>query len=378
MNAPATAANPFGSSAIAERQSDALVAVEQTRAIAETQAAMAIAKKFPRDPVLAMDRILNACTRPTLAEQALYTYARGGTEITGPSIRLAEGLAQNWGNLSFGIRELEQRAGESTVETFCWDIETNTKQVKTFQVKHERFTKKGSYALTDPRDIYELTANQGARRLRACILGIIPGDVVEAAVKQCEVTLKSKAEVTPERLKSLVEKFTEYQITTAQIEARIQRHLDAMTPGQMVSLGKIYNSLKDGMSTPGDWFEVSPSAADTQAKPATGADALKAAVAKAKATPPTTAQGGAPGVDDDPTLGMPGAGDISHVGGTANGAAAVDYEKLLAEIKGSADLDTIDNHATLIGQVDGADRQNALAKAYKLRRGELQEPKAKK
>lgn len=378
MNASATAANPFGSSAIAERQSEALVAVEQTRAIAETQAAMAIAKKFPRDPVSAMDRILNACTRPTLAEQALYTYARGGTEITGPSIRLAEGLAQNWGNLQFGIRELEQRAGESTVETFCWDVETNTKQVKTFQVKHERFTKKGSYALTDPRDIYELTANQGARRLRACILGIIPGDVVEAAVKQCEVTLKSKAEVTPDRLKSLVEKFAEYQITTAHIEARIQRHLDAMTPGQMVSLGKIYNSLKDGMSAPGDWFEVGPAAVDIQAKPATGADALKAAVAKAKvAAPPAAAQGGAPGVDDDPTLGIPGAGDISHVG-KADGAPAVDYEALLKRLQTGTSIDVLDVDAGLIGEIEGQDRQNTLAKHYKIRRGELQEGKAKK
>jgi hypothetical protein len=28
-----------------------------------------------------------------------------------------------------------------------------------------------------------------------------------------------------------------------------------MTPAQMVDLGKKYNSLKDGMSTAGDWFE---------------------------------------------------------------------------------------------------------------------------
>ena len=38
----------------------------------------------------AMDKILQACTRPSLAEGALYSYSRGGSEITGPSIRLAE------------------------------------------------------------------------------------------------------------------------------------------------------------------------------------------------------------------------------------------------------------------------------------------------
>lgn len=295
MNAVAEspAANPFGSPGIAARQSEALVAVEQSRAIAETQAAMVIAKRFPRDPIASMDRILNACARPTLAEQALYTYARGGTEITGPSIRMAEALAQAWGNLQFGIRELEQRPGESTVEAFAWDIETNTRQVKVFQVKHERHTKsKGAYALTDPRDIYELTANQGARRLRACILGVIPGDVIEAATKQCEITLATKAEVTPERLANLVEKFAEYGVTREQIEKRIQRRLDAMTPAQMVDLGKKYNSLKDGMSVPADWFEVE-SAATGDAPPATSGAAKIRAAADARAkrqAPPTDSE----------------------------------------------------------------------------------------
>jgi hypothetical protein len=288
------AANPFGSNAVSARQAEALVAVEQSRAIAETQGAMIVAKKFPRDPIASMDRILNACSRPTLAEQALYTYSRGGTEITGPSIRLAEALAQNWGNMAFGIRELEQRSGESTVEAFAWDIETNTRQTKTFQVRHERHTKKGAYALTDPRDIYELTANQGARRLRACILGIIPGDVVEAAQRQCEVTLNTKAEVTPERLKSLLEKFAEFQITQPQIEARIQRRVDAMTPAQMVGLGKIFNSLKDGMSVPADWFEIAPlvDGADP-GKTVTGPAALKEAAARRAAARKPNA--------DDPT-----------------------------------------------------------------------------
>lgn len=272
-------ANPFGSKEIAQRQANAVAETDQQRAIAETQAAMIIAKRFPRNQIEAMDRILQACTRPTLAEQALYSYGRGGTDVTGPSIRMAEALAQSWGNIQFGIRELEQRNGESSVEAFAWDIETNTRQVKVFQVPHVRYSKsKGNTALTDPRDVYEMVANQGARRLRACILGVIPGDVIEAAVKQCETTLTTKAEVTPERLASLAEKFAEYGVTKEMIEKRIQRRLDAMTPALMVQLGKVFNSLKDGMSSPADWFEMTPAAssADT-GKPATGAAALKKA-----------------------------------------------------------------------------------------------------
>ena len=79
-----------------------------------------------------------------LAQSAVYSYARGGSSVTGPSIRLAEMLAQNWGNIQYGIRELSSENGESTVEAFAWDVETNTRQTKVFQVPHIRYTRNGS------------------------------------------------------------------------------------------------------------------------------------------------------------------------------------------------------------------------------------------
>ncbi len=239
------------------RSGGAMIDTEGQRAIQEVQAAMTIAKRFPRDVKGSIDRILNACTRPSLASQALYTYSKGGTEISGPSIRLAEAVAQQWGNLQYGIRELEQRNGESTVEAFAWDLETNTRQVKVFQVAHTRYTKRdGNKPITDPREIYELIANQGARRLRACILGVIPGDIIDDAVNQCEATQASDADTSPEAQLKIIEAFAVYGVTKAQIEKRIQRRLDAINPGQVISLRKIRNSMRDGMSVASDWFET--------------------------------------------------------------------------------------------------------------------------
>lgn len=264
MNAIATTQqnNPFPSALPARHTQNAASDAGQQRAIAEVQAAMVIAKKFPRDPVAAMDRILNACTRPTLAEGALYSYSRGGSDITGPSIRLAEAMAQQWGNMEFGVRELEQRDGVSSVEAFAVDIETNTRQVKVFQVPHERHTRNGVKKLTDPRDIYELVANQGARRLRACILGVIPGDVTEAAVRESEKTLTANADTSAEGLKKLVAAFEPYGVTKEQIEKRIQSRLEAIRPAQVVQMKKVYASLRDGMSAPADWFEMDAAAKD--------------------------------------------------------------------------------------------------------------------
>lgn len=254
--------NPFevdatsaGAVTVRPSTNNALVDVETQRAISEVQGAIVLAKKFPRNQKEACDRILNACQRVSLAKDAVYTYSRGGTSVSGPSIRLAEAIAQNWGNLQFGIVEMEQRQGESTVKAYAWDVETNTKQEKVFQVAHIRYTKQGTKQLSDPRDIYELVANQGARRLRACILSVIPGDVIDAAVDECDKTLKTKIDVTPEAVHKLVEAFAAFGVSKAQIEARIQRRIEAIEPGQVVQMRKIYTSLKDSMSTPEDWFE---------------------------------------------------------------------------------------------------------------------------
>lgn len=252
--------NPFQQTAVSEALPNTMTEVKAQREASEIQAMVFMAKQFPRNQIQAADRILNACTRQTLADSAIYSYQRGGQSVEGPSIRLAEVLAQNWGNLDFGIRELSQENGVSTVEAYAWDLETNVRQAKVFQVAHKRMAKGGTKTLTDPRDIYEMVANQGSRRLRACILSIIPGDIVEAALAQCSVTQAASVGATPEEIKETIRKMTvvmsKFGITTENIQERYQCRLEAIRPAQIVELRKIHTSLKDGMSKPSDWFAI--------------------------------------------------------------------------------------------------------------------------
>lgn len=243
---------------VAQQQKTATSEMMVTRQAQEVQAAMVVAKKFPRDEVDAYNRISRACQRKTLAEQAVYEYPRGGQKVTGPSIRLAEALAQNWGNLDYGIIELEQKKGESQVMAYAWDLETNTRQTKIFQVPHIRATKKGSYELTDPRDIYELVANQGARRLRACILGVIPGDVIDAAVDQCMITMKSNnPEPLIDRVRKMVKVYEdEFSVTKDMIEKFLGCSSDAFSENDFVRLRNVYKSLRDGMAKREDYFDI--------------------------------------------------------------------------------------------------------------------------
>lgn len=250
-------ASPFSGNQITRpQQANAMIESESQRSIAEVQAAMAIAKRFPRDEVAAMDRIINSCQRATLAKTAMYQYPRGGQQVSGPSIRLAEAMAQHWGNIQYGIRELSQNNGESTVEAFAWDIETNTKQVKVFQVPHVRHTRSGVTKLTDPRDVYETVANNGARRLRACILGVIPGDVIDAAVRQCQLTIQAQADTSPDGIKMLLESFESIGVTKSMIEKRIKCRAEKMQPAQVVDLLNIGNGINSGYSSVSDFFDM--------------------------------------------------------------------------------------------------------------------------
>lgn len=229
-----------------------------TRQAQEVQVAMLAAKKFPRDQVTAFNNIMVACQRKKLAESSMYEYPRGGQKVTGPSIRLAEAIAQNWGNIDFGFMELEQRGGVSQVMAYAWDLETNARQTKLFSVPHIRHTKKGDYPLTDPRDIYELVANQAARRVRACILGIIPGDVVEAAIERCNKTMsEGNDEPLVDRVRTMAMAFEkDFSVTLPMLEKYLGCRSDAFSENDFVRLKKVYVALRDGMAKREDYFEI--------------------------------------------------------------------------------------------------------------------------
>lgn len=346
--------NPFGSAPIAAAPTGVIAAAAVQREVAEVQAAMVIAKRFPRDPIQAMDRIMNACTRPTLAEAALYQYSRGGQDIAGASIRLAEQLARDWGNIVCGVTELARQDGHSECLSYAWDLETNFRDEKRFTVRHWRDTKKGGYRITDERDVYELIANMGARRKRACILAVIPGDVQETAVRQCEATMKAKIEITPEFIQSVIDGFEPFGVMKEHLEKRIQRRIDTMTPGLAVQLKKIHNSLKDGMSVAADWFEIEAAAEPADGEPKTGTAGVKDALRKQRQ--PTPQQNGKPdaakpGPSDDSTL-------MQDVMSSIEKALAI-TDREIAMLQ----LDDAERMAGELGKANAASAKKAIATA---------------
>ncbi len=235
----------------------ATVEVAMTRAAQEVQAAMIVAKKFPRNEDQARDKIKKACQRPGLAEESQYEYAKGGTEISGPAIRLLEAVAQAWGNCEAGVVELDRSDGKSVVMSYAVDLESNHREVRIFEVDHIRDTRKGSYRITDNREIYELVSNQGSRRRRACLMGVIPGDVLEEAVEECNKTLRAgSTDPLPVRIQKMVEAFTNFNVTPEMIAKKMGCNIEAISYLKLAKLRRIFNSIKDGMGDVSDFFDV--------------------------------------------------------------------------------------------------------------------------
>jgi len=225
----------------------------------EVQAMAVMAKRFPRDTFEALARIKEACQRRELAEQAFYLYERGGEKVTGPSIRLAEVVMQSWGNVKAGVIELEQELGESRALAYAWDIQSNTYDEKVFTVPHIRESKKlGRVKIESPRDIYEMVANMGARRKRACIQAVIPSFVWVEAEAEIRKTLKAAGATTPfaDRLRKLLELFkTRYGVSKEMMERFVGKPIDSFVEDDGVTLQALFTSLKEGAAKKEDFFD---------------------------------------------------------------------------------------------------------------------------
>jgi hypothetical protein len=224
-------------------------AVEQSRAVATVQAQVLVAWQRPRDPQQARTRMLEACSHLELADDAFYSYPRGGETVTGMTVVAAVELATCWGNIDYGLTEMRRDDvyGQSEMLAYAWDMETNVRHAHTFIVQHVRSTKKGTYKLTDPRDVYELNTNDGSRRMRESIFKTLPRWYRTEAEKALKATLLKEvgAESIQEgRDRALGFYRAEFGLRPDQLEQKLRKPVDKWKADDLIELRILSNSLK--------------------------------------------------------------------------------------------------------------------------------------
>lgn len=232
------------------------VAVESSRSITEAQGMLLLAKQFPRNYTACYAQAMQACQRKSFAEKAFFSYPRGGQTVTGVTIRFAEEIGRCYSNLNYGIRELSHDNGKSEMQAFCWDLETNVKSEQNFTVEHIREVKGHANLLTSQRDIYEKTANDGARRLRSRILAILPPDLVEDCIKECKKTLAGENSIPlADKIKNMVVSFAKFGVTKEMLEKRLNHTIESTNEDELMEYIGIFNGLVQKETSVSDWFE---------------------------------------------------------------------------------------------------------------------------
>lgn len=245
-------------------------AVEQSRAAAEVQAAVVVAQHVPRDLIRAREQMREACEQLALAERAFYDVPKRGR---GASVHLARELARCFGNVQYGIAELrrDDHEGLSEMQAWAWDVQNNTRSVRTIQVPHARMVGKGASktreALTDLSDIALNNNSQAGRAVREVIFSILPVWFTAEAKEVCTNTLHNGNGVPlVERIEQMIAAYSRAHVTQAQLEERVGKTRKEWSAQEVAALSVVYSSLVNGETTREQEFSAAAPAPVTAAE----------------------------------------------------------------------------------------------------------------
>lgn len=226
---------------------------ELTRAEIMQQEARADMK--PRSPAKAARNIMSLATMSERAAQECgYALPRGNKPVLGPSIRLAEIVAGQWGNARVGARVVHVDRIEKFVEAegIFHDLETN---VATTARVRRRIVDKNGRLFND--DMIIVTGNAAASiAKRNAILAAVPKAVWADAYEASIQVLRGDAKTLPERRSDLFKAFASFGVKPEQIAAYLQiADANDLTLDHIATLTVIFKALKAGEEQVETYFE---------------------------------------------------------------------------------------------------------------------------
>jgi len=185
---------------------------------AEVDMQVRTAKTYPRHLKQVLDQACSLATVDEIsAEGCIYSYSRGGKDIVGPSVRMAEIMATSWGNLRCETQICE--AGPRQIEAIgtVWDMQANV--LMRSSVKRSIMTKGGS-RFND--DMITVTGNAAASiALRNAIFRVIPRSVVRIAYSAAREVAVGNLQSIAERRERVFGVFATMNISKDRVLARL-------------------------------------------------------------------------------------------------------------------------------------------------------------
>lgn len=188
-------------------------------AITRSEVAMQLdsAHRYPRTPTKFLREALSLATFSVeVAESCIYTVPRAGTDITGPSVRLAEMCASAWGNLHVGARVIDIGEREVTAQAVAWDLEKNVRV--TVEAQRSIWGKGGRFG----DDMIRVTGMAAISiALRNAIFRVIPRAYVDAVFQKAMLVAAGSAETLVARRSEVMARLTGLGLTQERIFFRL-------------------------------------------------------------------------------------------------------------------------------------------------------------
>jgi hypothetical protein len=187
---------------------------------AEVDQQIATARAMPRSITRAVANITTLATLDELsAEECIYALPRAGKPIKGPSVRLAEIIASQWGNCRVGARVVHVDRHEKYIEAegVFHDLETNT--ATTARVRR-RISNKHGGLLTE--DMIVVTGNAAAAiAKRNAILGGVPKAVWRRAYDAVDSVITGDVKTLVERRGRAIAAFAAFGVAPDRVFAAL-------------------------------------------------------------------------------------------------------------------------------------------------------------
>lgn len=249
--------------------------MEQSLAIglsrAEIDQQIATARRFPRSIKHAINNILSLATLDEdTAEECIYSLPRGGKAIEGASIRLAEIIAQSWGNCRIATRVVHVDRIEKYIEAegVYHDLETN---MATLARVRRRIVDSKGRLYND--DMIQQTGNAAASIARRnAILAGVPKGVWWKGYDAARQVVMGDIQTLANRRAEALKAFQRFGVVPEQVFGALNVNGEEdVTLDHIVTMRGMFSALKNGEATVEEMF---PAPASSQKAKVTAAEAL--------------------------------------------------------------------------------------------------------
>ena len=214
---------------------------------AEIDQQIATARKYPRSVTRFIRQSTELATiNPETAIACNYALPRGGKLIEGPSVRLAEIVASQWGNCRYGARIVAEDSDFVTAQGVFHDLENNS--FVTFEVKRRIVDK---YGKRYNADMIGVTSNAACSiALRNAVFKGVPKAIWDSIYRESRMVAAGSIETLAARRANALAEFAKLDVKPAEIYAVLG--IDGKADiglDEMLTLGGLLTAIRDGDTT---------------------------------------------------------------------------------------------------------------------------------